>query len=347
MTVREATPEDRARLRELYREFVREIPPPPGIPVDIEHELGELDEYLGDQNVALVAEDDSGGVMGFALAKMDHPRIGHLSDIYVVPAARRQGAARELIREAAKRLRDGEEASVLTLGVQVSNEDARNAYERLGFQTESLRLFAPIEQLLERSARAPRGLSFGSVHVQTDNERAVEQAVQKYVPRFGQSGGSVVTGPRNGWVAVYDELCDREPGVLRRLGSELSNATGAVTVTIGLEEGAVVRYNLFERGSIVDEYLSVPEYYKPLPPGDAIALGANPTVVARLTGADPHEFRRVARTAEQPDALGSPEELLTQIAGLMGLSGAGHGYEGAAGEPGAQEIVHRRPGSTP
>jgi hypothetical protein len=35
------------------------------------------------------------------------------------------------------------------------------------------------------------------------------------------------------------------------------------------------------------------------------------------------------------------QELLEQIAGLMGLSGAGHGYEGAAAEPGAHEIAHR------
>jgi GNAT superfamily N-acetyltransferase len=341
MTIRDATSEDRERLRELYREFVREIPPPPGVPVDIDHELGELDEYLGDQHVALVATDDDGRAVGFALAKMDHPGIGHLSDIYVVPEARRQGAARELIREAAKRLRDAQEAAVLTLGVQVTNEDARVAYERLGFQPESLRLFAPIDQLLERSARPPAGPSFGSAHVQTDNEAAVEQAVRKYVPRFGRSGGSVVVGPRNGWVTVYDELSDREPGVLRRLGSELSNATGAVTVTIGLEEGAVVRYVVFERGAVVDEYLSVPEYYKPLAPGDAIALGANPTVVARLTGAEPHEFRRLARTAERPEEHGPPQELLAGIAGLMGLSGAVHGFDGAGTEPGAHEISHR------
>ena len=340
MTIREATPADRERMRELYREFVNEIPAPPGIPVDIEHELGELDDYLGDQNVALVAEDD-GHVVGFALAKLDHPGIGQLSDIYVVPEARRQGAARELIREAATRLRDAEGASVLTLGVQVTNEDARAAYERLGFQLESLRLFAPIEQLLERSESAPRGPSFGSAHVQTDDESSVEQAVRKYVPRLGRSGGSVVAGPRNGWIAVYDELSDREPGVLRRLGSELSNATGAICVTIGVEEGAVVRYNVFERGSVVDEYLSVPDYYKPLPPGDAIALGANPTVVARVTGADPQEFRRSVRTGATPEELGPPQELLERIAALMGLSGAGHGYEGAASEPRAREIEHR------
>ena len=129
--------------------------------------------------------------------------------------------------------------------------------------------------------------------------------------------------------------------MLRRLGSELSNAIGAVTVTIGVEEGAVVRYAVFERGSIVDEYLSVPEYYKPLPPGDAIALAANATVVARLTGADAAAFRSVAKTAASPDDLPPPNELLEQLAGLMGLAGTEHGYEAAAAEDGARTLSHR------
>ena len=60
MTIREATPQDRERLRELYRDFVGEVPPLPGIPLDIEHELAELEEYLGDENIALVAEDEGG-----------------------------------------------------------------------------------------------------------------------------------------------------------------------------------------------------------------------------------------------------------------------------------------------
>jgi len=68
MNVREATVADRERLRELYAEFVNEIPPIPGIPIDLEHELGELDDYLGDANIALVTEDDAGRVVGFALS---------------------------------------------------------------------------------------------------------------------------------------------------------------------------------------------------------------------------------------------------------------------------------------
>jgi ribosomal protein S18 acetylase RimI-like enzyme len=341
MRIREATQADHERLRTLYREFVYEIPPPADLPVDLEHELRELESFLAQQEVVLLAETDEGEAVGFALGKLDdHPGIGYLSDIYVAPGARRQGAARNLIREVATRLRD-RGATVLTLEVQLSNANARSAYERLGLREHLVGLYAPIDHILERASNEPRGESFGSVHVQTDDAHRVEQAVRKYVPRFGLSGGSAIAGPHNGWTAVYDELADREPPVLRRLGAELSNAIGSVTVTIGVEEGAVVRYAVFERGSIVDEYLSVPEYYKPLPPGDAIALAANATVVARLTGADAAAFRSAARTASSPDELPPPAELLGRLAGLMGLEGAEHGYEAAAAEPDVLTISHR------
>jgi ribosomal protein S18 acetylase RimI-like enzyme len=341
MKIREATPADTERLRELYREFVYEIPPPADLPIDLEHELRELEAFLDLQQVVLVAETDEGEIVGFALGKLDeHPGIGYLSDLYVQSGSRRQGAARTLIREVATRLRD-RGAKVLTLEVQLDNQIARAAYERMGLREHLVGLYAPIDHLLERSNREPQGESFGSAHVQTDDENAVEQAVRKYIPRFGQSGGSAILGPRNGWISVYDELCDREPSVLRRLGSELSNATGAITVTTGVEEGAVVRYIVFERGSIVDEYLSVPEYYKPLPPGDAIALGANSTVVARLTGADAASFRAAAKTAASPTELPPAPELLDQLARLMGLEGAEHGYEAAAADADARTISHR------
>ena len=41
-----------------------------------------------------------------------------------------------------------------------------------------------------------------------------------------------------------------------------------------------------ERGRLMDEYVSVPSL-RNVAPGDAIALRANPTVLSRLTGADP------------------------------------------------------------
>jgi hypothetical protein len=48
-------------------------------------------------------------------------------------------------------------------------------------------------------------------------------------------------------------------------------------------------------------------------------------VVARLTGAEPASVRAVARTATSPDELPPAEELLQQIAEVLGLEGAGRG----------------------
>ena len=63
----------------------------------------------------------------------------------------------------------------------------------------------------------------------------------------------------------------------------------------------------------------MPEYFGELPPGDVVALAANPTVAHRLTGADPGQLRAVARTASSPDELPPPDELYAQLAGVLGV----------------------------
>ena len=107
-----------------------------------------------------------------------------------------------------------------------------------------------------------------------------------YVPRLpGRSAGSIVSQPRGGYVTVYDDVCDRDPAMLRRLAKDISSRTGLVVLAVGVEEEAVARMILFDRGGIVDEYASVPEYHGALPPGEVVALRANPVVVERYTGA--------------------------------------------------------------
>jgi hypothetical protein len=96
-----------------------------------------------------------------------------------------------------------------------------------------------------------------------------------------------------------------------------------------------VRYVLLEYGRAVDEYLSVPEYFGELPPGDVVAMAANPTAVARLTGADPARVRAVARTASSPDDLPPATELLGEVADALRLEGADHGYAEARTIPDA------------
>jgi hypothetical protein len=127
--------------------------------------------------------------------------------------------------------------------------------------------------------------------------------------------------------------------MLRRLARELCDRMGAVTLLLGVEREELVRMILLERGRIVDEYLSVPEFYGPLPPGDVVGLAANPTVVARLTGADPETVRRVARTASSPADLPPARDLLAELATAMRIEGAEMGWVDAPEPDGSVRIT--------
>lgn len=322
--IRPATEADLQLVRQLWEEFEAEVPDEPWRENDLAEELAALDEAVRSE-IVLLAERD-GTAVGLAVAAIRGPQLGFLDVLYVRPQARREGVAAALLRETATRVRE-RGAAMLELDVLASNETALAVYEHWGMRPVELRLVAPVEELAKR-LEPPAGPTFGSVHVQTDDCGAVERTVQKVLPRLGRSAGTSVTGPRNGWVAVHDELCDRDPEQLERLARELSYALPAVTLAIGVEEGVAVHYTLFDRGGAVDEYVSVPEFRGPLPSGDVVALGSNPTVVARLTGADARRIREVARTASSAADLPPPLELLEQIAAVMGIAEAGHGWEG-------------------
>ena len=123
--------------------------------------------------------------------------------------------------------------------------------------------------------------------------------------------------------------------MLRRLARELSDRMGSFVIVMGVEEGRVVRYVALERGRAVDEYLSVPEYYGPLPPGEVIALGANPRLMARPHRSGRGRGRATARTATAPEELPSAAELVAELARLFGIPQASFGYASATAEPDA------------
>jgi ribosomal protein S18 acetylase RimI-like enzyme len=294
--------EDLQLARELCEEFNREVPDEPWRDDD-----GA--DFLDNADLVLLADDDAVAVV------TQNARMWFLEVVYVRPEARGRGLGVELIRELARRAQEAG-VEMLELEVLESNEAARRLYERLGFRTVERSLAAPAAQL---AAAAGGGPTVGAVFVQTDDAGAVGRNVAKVLPRLGRSESNEVGEPENGWVRVRSDVTDADPVKLHSLAKELSYAAGGVTLALGIEDGAVVRYNLFDRGSSVDEYASVPEYRGALPPGDVIALGANPTVVARLTGADPQRVREVARTAASPNELPPAEELYTAIARVMGV----------------------------
>jgi ribosomal protein S18 acetylase RimI-like enzyme len=328
MEVRRASAADREVLQELWREFAGLLPP---WAEGGEHEtFAELDRALALGTAALAEEN--GEAVGFAAALPRGPRLTELTELYVRADARRAGVGAELVRTVLEAVG----AEHVRVAVGVDNEAARALYKRLGFRPEQvvLRLDAHAGQL-------DAGPTFGSVHLQTDDQAAVERAVARFVPRVSASRATVVAAPRNGWVAVYDEIADRDPAELRQLGRELSNVTGAVVVAFGVEQEQVVRYIAYEQGRIVDEYMSVPDFHGPIPPGDAVGLRANPTVMARLTGADAAEVRQVARVAASPGELPPARELAAELGRVLGITGAELGFESARGLEDAVLVEHR------
>ena len=247
-----------------------------------------------------------------------------------IEGAPTEEVVRRLIDEAAA-------AGAEVVEIETTHEDG-DAWIRAGF-TETARVLQAPLAALEQHLGAREELSFGSIHVQTDDVDAVVRAVRQFVPRLpGGSQGSVVLPPSDGWTSAYDELTDREPEMLRRLAREISDRMGAFVLTMGLEGGSVVRYVALERGRVVDEYLSVPEYYGPIPPGEVIGLGANPRLMARMTGAEHDAVRATARTGRTPEELEPPADLLAELGRLFGIPQAAHGYAEAARAPDAIAI---------
>ena len=328
MNVRRANPSDLEVVAELWRRFDHEVPPPiHEAPTDDEKELAEVAEILG-SHFGFLAEEDDGTPIGFALVRRRSATVATLTDLYVVAEQRRRGIGTALVRDAVAVLA-AEKVEHVDLDVQASNTGARSLYGRWGFHDEAVVMAASVSDLETHLGRQEIG-SFGSIHVQSDDLSAVEVSIRQFVPRLpGSSRGSLISPPRNGWITVYDDVCDRDPEMLRRLAREISDRMGSVVLLLGVEQEELLRLILFERGRIVDEYLSVPEYHGPLPPGDVIGLAANPTVIHRLTGADPEAVRSIARTAPAAADLPPARELLADLAGVLGIEGAEHGWSDA------------------
>jgi GNAT superfamily N-acetyltransferase len=303
--IRPATAEDLPLVRELWQAFNEEIPDEPWREDDLAEDLAWLEHAIRDEIVLLADED------GLAVAQRKGERLGFLDVVYVRPEARRSGLAAQLMREVAARMGEAG-VEVLELEVLASNAEARAIYDRWGFKPVELTLGAPLAQLEQRLA-PPDGPTFGFVHVQTDDVEKVKRDAAKML-RFEPD-----VEVEGNWVRVRSDATDAEPERLKALAKELSYTTGGVVLSLGVDRGVVVRYDLFDKGADVDEYLSVPEYFGPLPPGDTYALGANATVVGRLTGADPRRVREVARTAASPGELPPAKELYEQIATVMGV----------------------------
>jgi ribosomal protein S18 acetylase RimI-like enzyme len=312
VNVRRATTADEKTLRELWEEFEREVPEPAGFtPETWEEEWADTKRQI-EAGCVFLAENGDGAV---GVAKIDEPKHGavHVHLVHVRPPARRQGVAKALLRACVAHARDAG-APTVSLNVLVGNESARTVWRRLGFTDVSTFMATPVDALDGRLGDRPPGEHRATTHVQTDDEVSVTRAIAHFMPRL-ESPDVRGTGS---WIRIADRTLDHDGEALGRFADELSDRLGAVTVALALE-GEVVRMRLYERGRMVDEYLSVPSYYGGLSTGDELALAANPTLISRLTGADREAVRRVAVTGSSPDDLPPAHQLYEDLHRLLGL----------------------------
>jgi ribosomal protein S18 acetylase RimI-like enzyme len=312
VNIRRATEADEAILRELWEEFEAEVPEPQGFePESWEDEWKDTRHDIATGGVFL-AEDDQGAT---GVLRIEAPERGamHIQLAHVRPRVRRQGVGKALLAAAVEHARE-QGARTISLEVLTANETGLAVWRQLGFHDVSVFMASPLDALDARLGQQPAGEERASTHVQTDDEVSVNRAIAQFLPRLQapqvSSSGS--------WIRIADPVLDHDRDAQARFAREISDRLGAVTVALSLE-GEVVRFRLYERGRMVDEYLSVPTWYGGLSKGDELALDANPTLVARLTGAERDDVRRIARTAASPSDLPPAAELYTQIAQLMGL----------------------------
>jgi ribosomal protein S18 acetylase RimI-like enzyme len=311
--VRRAAEEDEAAIRALWEAFEAELPEPEGFtPSTWEDEWPTVRANMREGGVYLAAEGDE------PVGLLDASAAGtrwHVETVYVRPESRRQGVASELLRAC---VRDARERAVeyVSLEVLASNEGARTVWQRLGFAPLEFVLGQPLDALELRLAEVPRGRSHASTHVQTNDRASVERALAQFLPRLT---APVLDAEASGWLRIVDPVLDDDREAQSRFAGDLSDRLGAAVIALAVELGMVVRYRLYERGLLVDEYLSVPTFYAELPMVDQLALHANPTLVARVTGADRDEVHRVVRTAASASELPPAEELYAQVVRLMGL----------------------------
>jgi GNAT superfamily N-acetyltransferase len=311
--IRRADASDEAVLRELWEEFQLEVPEPDHfVPETWEEEWGDMQKNIATGAVFL-AEDD-GGPIGVARLEESHQGSSHIHLVFVRPRARREGVTKALMRACAEVARE-QGSRTISLEVLLDNEAGRVTWQRLGFEDVWVGMAQPLDALAARLDKVEAvGESRATTYVQSDDVVSVERAVGQFLPRLREPE----VQSSESWMRVVDPVLDHDREAHGRFAKELSERLGAVTVALALE-GEVVRFRLYERGRMVDEYLSVPSYYGPLPKGDELALAANPTLVSRLTGAERDDVKRVARNATTPSELPPAPELYEQIARLMRL----------------------------
>ena len=277
MNLRRATEADQPALRELWEEFEAEIPAPPEFVETWDEEWQDVARRHRRTRRRLPRRGRRGCGRGAAGDDARPAHVWHIVFAHVRPRARRRGLLKQLMAPA---LDEGAQPRLDARHARRDGGQPRGAWRPGSGSASSPRSCTWRRRSRSRRRAAGRRAAPAVARcastcrptTTTGSSRRSRSTCRGSAARTH----TAVAQPRNGWTRVDDELCSRDPKALRRLGREVSLALGAIVLTLGVEESAVVRYVLWDRGGVADEYASVPEYFGELPPGDVVALGGQP-----------------------------------------------------------------------
>jgi ribosomal protein S18 acetylase RimI-like enzyme len=133
------------RLQAPWRVF----PPRSGLAVEMER---TYQAALADPDALLLVAEQEGRAVGMAAGHLHQPSAFstemavELSSVYVRPSHRRQGVARRLTTEVARFARS-RGVDRITLKTFAQNEEAVEAWARMGFESRALQMTATIDRL--------------------------------------------------------------------------------------------------------------------------------------------------------------------------------------------------------
>lgn len=170
------------------------------------------------------------------------------------------------------------------------------------------------------------GFFITNYHVRTESLAAVREGLAGLV-----KARAYVSPPKDGWVTIYDEGSDRQSGkVIRRFASGLSKNLSAAVIACLVHDSDFLAYWLFDRGELLDEFNSAPDFFAPTDPETRGRLQGNPEALLPLCppGTTREQILSVLHPAGGPPLLA--EDMLMDLASLLGIDAArmnlGFGY---------------------
>jgi ankyrin repeat protein len=112
---------------------------------------------------------------------------------------------------------------------------------------------------IDRNGRDRMGASFANCHVRTSEKTTCTSALKSAI-----RSRAMLTEPKNGWVTVYDETSEsQDVNELRRIGKTISSKLKTTVFCFMVHDSDVFLFLLFDKGKLVDQFDSRPDYFGP------------------------------------------------------------------------------------